>query len=83
MIDETTPHFIITGIVEENEQSVVDKLELSGFTNWWSLPEDTADYIFVSRTLGNKYMRMWGEIFDDFNQPRFTAEEYLCEEVSK
>ena len=83
MIDETTPRFFIIGITKENEQLVIDKLERSGFSNWWSLPENTADYIYVSEGLGYQYMKLWGEIFDDFNQPRFTAEEYLCEEVSK
>jgi len=75
--------YFITGITVENEQAVISKLERSGFTNWWQLPEDTADYIYVSTTLGNQYMRMWGEIFNEFNRPRFTAEDYLCEEVSK
>ncbi|ADD71765.1 hypothetical protein LM1A4_042 [Leuconostoc phage 1-A4] len=83
MIDEITPRFFITGITKENEQSIVDKLECSGFSNWWSLPEDTADYIFVSQTLGNKYMRMWEPISDLFNTPMITAEKYLSEEVSK
>jgi len=83
MIDETTPRFFITGITKENEQSIIDKLERSGFSNWWSLPEDTADYIYVSQTLGNKYMRMWGSINDFFDEPVITAEEYLCEGVSK
>lgn len=83
MMNETTPRFFITGITKENEQSVLDKLERSGFSNWWSLPEDTADYLFVSQTLGNKYMRMWGTIIDIFDTPMITAEEYLCEEVSK
>ena len=46
MINETTPRFFITEITKENEQSVIDKLERSGFSNWWSLPEDKADYIF-------------------------------------
>ena len=81
MIDETTPQFFIAEIAKENEQSVVDKLERSGFSNWWSLPKDTADYLFVSRTLGNKYM--WGTIDNRFPIPTITAEEYLCEEVSK
>lgn len=84
MIDETTPRFFITGISKENEQLVIDKLERSGFSNWWSLPEDTAEYIYVSRTLRNKYMRMWGLSNRElFNTPKITAEEYLCEEVSK
>lgn len=83
MIDETTPRFFITGITKENEQSIVDKLERLGFSNWWSLPEDTADYLFVSQTLGNKYMRMWGSISDLFNTPMVTSEDYLSEEVSK
>lgn len=84
MIDEATPRFFIIGITAENEQSVIDKLERSGFSNWWSLPEDTADYIFVSQTLRNKYMRMWGLINRElFTTPTITAEDYLCEEVSK
>lgn len=83
MINETTPRFFITEITKENEQSVVNKLERSGFSNWWSLPEDTADYIFVSQTLGNKYMRMWGTNSYLFNTPTITEKEYLCEEVSK
>ena len=83
MIDEKTPRFFITGITKENEQSVVDKLERSGFSNWWSLPEDTADYLFVSQTLDNEYMRMWGPTSDFYNMPMVTAEEYLSEEVSK
>lgn len=83
MINETTPRFFITEITKENEQSVVNKLERSGFSNWWSLPEDTSDYIFVSQTLGNKYMRLWGTISDYFDTPTIIAEEYLCEEVSK
>lgn len=83
MINETTPRFFITEITKENEQSVIDKLERSGFSNWWSLPEDKADYIFVSQTLGNKYMRMWGTNSDLFNTPTITEKEYLCEEVSK
>lgn len=83
MINETIPRFFITEITKENEQSVVNKLERSGFSNWWSLPEDTSDYIFVSQTLGNKYMRLWGTISDYFDTPMIIAEEYLCEEVSK
>lgn len=83
MIDETTQRFFITGITKENEQSVVDKLERSGFSNWWGLPEDTADHIFVSKTSDNQYMRMWEPISDFFNTPTITAEEYLCEELSK
>ena len=83
MIDETTPRFFITGITKENEQSVIDKLERSGFSNWWGLPEDTADYIFISKLMGNTYMRFWNEISDLFNTPKITAEEYLSEEVSK
>lgn len=83
MIDETTPRFFITGITKENEQSVVVKLERSGFSNWWGLPEDTADYIFVSRTSNNQYMRMWDNTNDYFNTPKITAEEYLSEELSK
>lgn len=83
MIDETTPRFFITGITKENEQSVINKLERSGFSNWWGLPEDTANYIFVSRTSNNQYMRMWGIISDHFDAPKITAEDYLCEEVSK
>jgi len=83
MIDETTPRFFITGITKENEQSVIDKLERSGFSNWWSLPEDTADYIYVSQTLGNKYMRVWEPVRDFFNKPMVTIEDYLSEEVSK
>lgn len=83
MIDETTPRFFITGITKENEQSVIDKLERSGFSNWWSLPEDTADYIYVSRTWNNQYMRMWENTNDYFNTPKITAEYYLSEEVSK
>jgi len=83
MIDETTPRFFITGITKENEQSVINKLERSGFSNWWGLPEDTADYIFVSHTSNNQYMRMWGSISHLFNTPMITAEEYLCEEVNK
>ena len=83
MIDETTPRFFITGITKYNEQSVIDKLERSGFSNWWSLPEETADYIYVSQTLGDKYMRLWGTISDFFNTPTTTAEEYLSEELSK
>lgn len=31
MIDETIQRFFITGITEENEQSVINKLEYSGF----------------------------------------------------
>lgn len=83
MIYETTTRFFITGITKENEQSVIDKLERSGFSNWWSLPEDTADYIYVSQTLDNNYMRMWGPASDFSNRPTITAEDYLCEEVSK
>ena len=83
MINETIPRFFITGITKENEQYLIDKLERSGFINWWGLGEDTADYIYVSYNLGHQYMKMWGEITDDFNQPRFTAEEYLSDEVSK
>ena len=83
MIDETTPRFFITGITAENEQSVVDKLERSGFSNWWSLPEDTADYIYVSRTWNNQYVRLTGTINDFFNAPKITAEDYLSEELSK
>lgn len=81
MIDETTPRFFITGITKENEQSVIDKLERSGFSNWWSLPEDSTDYLFVSRTLGNKYV--WVLIDDSFNTPTITSEEYLSDEMSK
>lgn len=81
MIDGTTPRFFITGVTKENEQSVIDKLERSGFSNWWSLPEDTADYLFVSQTLGNKYMRMWENTNDSFNTPKITAEDYLCEDI--
>jgi len=83
MIDETTPRFFITGITKENEQSVIYKLERSGFSNWWSLPEPTADYIYVSRTWNNQYVRLTGTINDIFNAPRITAEEYLSKEVSK
>lgn len=83
MIDETTPRFFITGTTKENEQSVIDKLERSGFSNWWSLPEDTADYIFVSQTLGNKYMRTWLNTSNIFDTPTITTEDYLSEEVSK
>ena len=83
MNNETTPRFFITEITKENEQSVIDKLERSGFSNWWSLPEDKADYIFVSQTLGNKYMRMWGTNSNLFKIPTITEKEYLCEEVSK
>ena len=75
--------YFITGITKENEQSVINKLECSGFSNWWGLPEDTADYIFVSQTLGNKYMRTWLNTSNIFDTPTITAEEYLCEEVSK
>lgn len=75
--------YFITGITKYNEQSVINKLERSGFSNWWSLPEDTADYIYVSQTLGNKYMRVWEPVGDFFNTPMITAEEYLCEELSK
>ena len=83
MIDETTPRFFITGVTKDNEQSVINKLERSGFTNWWGLPEEPADYIFVSETLGNKYIRLWGNVTDLFNTPKITAEKYQCEEVSK
>ena len=83
MIDETTPHFVITGITKENEQSVINKLERSGFSNWWGLSEDTADYIYVSQTLGNKYMRVWEPVRDFFNTPMITTEDYLSEEVRK
>ena len=83
MIDETTQRFLVTGITKENEQSVIDKLERSGFSNWWSLPEDTADYIYISQTLGNKYMRVWEPVRDFFNTPMITTEDYLSEEVSK
>lgn len=83
MIDETTPRFFITGITKENEQSVVDKLERSGFSNWWSLPEPTADYIYVSQTLGYKYMKMWEDEDTIYSETVITAEDYLCEEVSK
>jgi len=75
--------YFITGITPENEQAVISKLERSGFTNWWSLPEDTADYIYVSQTLGNKYMRVWEPVIDFFNTPMITTEDYLSEEVSK
>lgn len=81
MIDETTPRFFITGITKENEQSVINNLERSGFSNWWSLPEDTADYIFVSQTLRNKYMKMWGTNSDLLDTPTITEEDYLSEEI--
>jgi len=83
MIDETTPRFFITGITAENEQSVIDKLKRSGFSNWWQLPEDTADYIYVSTTLTNHYMRMWDGDKMTIGIPMITAKDYLCEEVSK
>lgn len=83
MIDETTPRFFITGVTKDNEQLVINKLECSGFTNWWGLPEDTANYIFVSQTLGNKYMRTWLNTSNIFGTLAITAEDYLCEEVSK
>ena len=83
MIDETTPRFFITGITKENEQSVIDKLERSGFSNWWSLPEDTADYIYVSESMDMQFMKMFGFISGYFDNPTITAEEYLSEEVSK
>jgi len=83
MIDETTPRFFITGITKENEQSVINKLECSGFSNWWGLPEDTADYIFVSHTSNNQYMRMWDGDKMTIGIPMITAKDYLCEEVSK
>lgn len=83
MIDETTQQFFITGITAENEQYVIDELEGSGFSNWWGLPEGTADYIYVSTTLDNQYMRMWNGDKMSVGLPMITAEEYLCEEVSK
>ena len=75
--------YFITGITVENEQAVISKLERSGFTNWWQLPEDTADYIYVSTTLGNQYMRMWDGDKMSVGLPWITADDYLCEEVSK
>lgn len=83
MIDETTPRFFITGVSKDNEQLVINKLERSGFTNWWELPEDGADYIYVSKTLGNKYMKHQGNKIEVDFIPKITAEEYLSEEVSK
>lgn len=75
--------YFIIGITAENEQAVISKLERSGFTNWWQLPEDTADYIYVSTTFGNQYIKLWGNIKGDYNLVRIKAEDYLCEGVSK
>ena len=83
MIDETTRRFFITGIVKENEQSVIDKLERSGFSNWWGLSEAIASSIYVSRSWNNKYLRVIGERVNSFDIPEINAEEYLCDEVSK
>jgi len=83
MIDETTPRFFITGITKDNEQSVINKLERSGFTNWWGLSEDTASSIYVSRAWNNKYLRVIGGRVNGFSIPEINAKEYLCEEVSK
>lgn len=86
MIDETTRRFFITGITKENEQSVVDKLERSGFSNWWGLPEGTADYIYVSESMKMEFIKMWHEVDEAhtvYAEPVITAEEYLSEEVSK
>ena len=83
MIDETIPRFFITGITKENEQSVIDKLERSGFSNWWGLPEDTANYIYVSESMDMQFMKMWEDEDTVYSEPVITAEEYLCEEVSK
>lgn len=83
MIDETTPRFFITGVTKDNEQSVINKLERSGFTNWWGLSEETASSIYVSRSWDNKYLRVIGERVNSFSIPEVDAEEYLCEEVNK
>lgn len=80
MIDETTPRFFIIGVTKDNEQSVINQLEHTGFTNWWNLPEETSDTIYVSHTWGDRYLRLLGQITDNFNEPRITAEEYLDKE---
>ncbi|AIM50896.1 hypothetical protein Ln9_0047 [Leuconostoc phage Ln-9] len=83
MINETTPRFFITGMTKENEQSVIDKLERSGFSNWWSLPDPPANYIYVSESMDMQFMKMWEDEDTVYSEPVITAEEYLCKEVSK
>lgn len=83
MIDETTPRFFITGVTKYNEQSVINKLERSGFTNWWGQDKEPASSIYVSRAWDNKYLRVIGERINSFGVPEINAEEYLCEEVNK
>lgn len=76
--------YFITGITAENEQDVISKLERSGFSNWWGLPEDTADYIYVSEIMNMEFMKMWygvDEAHAVYPELVITAEEYLSEDV--